>query len=210
MSAEILDRGAARELAPDSLLGDPGSPTAPSLRSAARPRGTRAAGRRRDRLVRLELVGGRPVYRNHRRCLCRRQRHHLVAACRRLRVEILVGDNQFVKAGQLLITLDDRDYKANLAHAEAVVQNQRAALANLHAKYTLQQIDDRAGPSPIWPRTRPRPAGARGCRPLPCAGADHFRLGAETTRRRSPPTARRPPRCAPARPASTPPSSSSR
>ena len=53
--------------------------------------------------------------------------------------QILVGDNQFVKAGELVITLDDRDYKANLAHAEAVVQNQTAALANLHAKYTLQQ-----------------------------------------------------------------------
>jgi len=53
--------------------------------------------------------------------------------------KILVGDNQFVKAGQLLIELDDRDYKANLAHAEAVVANQTAALANLHAKYDLQQ-----------------------------------------------------------------------
>jgi membrane fusion protein, multidrug efflux system len=53
--------------------------------------------------------------------------------------QILVGDNQFVKAGELVITLDDRDYKAALAHAEAVVQNQTAALANLHAKYTLQQ-----------------------------------------------------------------------
>jgi len=53
--------------------------------------------------------------------------------------QILVGDNQFVKVGQLVITLDNRDYKAALAHAEAVVQNQTAALANLHAKYTLQQ-----------------------------------------------------------------------
>jgi membrane fusion protein, multidrug efflux system len=53
--------------------------------------------------------------------------------------KILVGDNQFVKAGELVIELDDRDYKANLAHAEAVVQNQTAALANLHAKYALQQ-----------------------------------------------------------------------
>jgi membrane fusion protein (multidrug efflux system) len=53
--------------------------------------------------------------------------------------KILVGDYQFVEAGQLVIELDDRDYKANLAHAEAVVQNQTAALANLHAKYTLQQ-----------------------------------------------------------------------
>ncbi len=58
--------------------------------------------------------------------------------------KILVGDNQYVKAGQLLIQLDDRDYRANLAHAEAVVQHQTAALANLHAKYDLQQsmIDD--------------------------------------------------------------------
>ena len=53
--------------------------------------------------------------------------------------QILIGDNQFVKAGELVITLDDRDYKAALAHAEAVVQNQTAALANLHAKYTLRQ-----------------------------------------------------------------------
>ncbi len=53
--------------------------------------------------------------------------------------KILVGDNQRVHAGQLLITLDDRDYRANLEHAEAVVRNQTAALANLYAKYSLQQ-----------------------------------------------------------------------
>jgi membrane fusion protein (multidrug efflux system) len=53
--------------------------------------------------------------------------------------KILVGDNEFVHAGQLVIELDDRDYQASLAHAKAVVQNQAAALANLHAKYALQQ-----------------------------------------------------------------------
>jgi membrane fusion protein (multidrug efflux system) len=53
--------------------------------------------------------------------------------------KVLVNDNQFVKAGQLVIMLDDRDYKAALVHAEAVVQNQTAALVNLHAKYALQQ-----------------------------------------------------------------------
>lgn len=53
--------------------------------------------------------------------------------------QILVADNQYVKAGELVVTLDNRDYKAALAHAEAVVQNQNAALANLHAKYTWQQ-----------------------------------------------------------------------
>ena len=53
--------------------------------------------------------------------------------------QILVADNQYVKAGQLLITLDDRDYKAALAHAQAVVDKEQATLANLHAQYDLQQ-----------------------------------------------------------------------
>ncbi|MGH7060387.1 MAG: HlyD family secretion protein, partial [Stellaceae bacterium] len=44
--------------------------------------------------------------------------------------EILAGDNQYVKAGQLLVRLDDRDYQAKLAHAQAVVERQTAALAN--------------------------------------------------------------------------------
>ena len=53
--------------------------------------------------------------------------------------EILVGDNQYVKAGQLLVRLDDRDYQAKLAHAQAVVERQTAALANLRAKFDLQK-----------------------------------------------------------------------
>jgi membrane fusion protein, multidrug efflux system len=52
---------------------------------------------------------------------------------------ILVDDNEFVHAGQLLIELDDRDYQANVAHAKAEVQHQTASLDNLHAKYALQQ-----------------------------------------------------------------------
>jgi membrane fusion protein, multidrug efflux system len=53
--------------------------------------------------------------------------------------QILVTDNQYVKAGQLLITLDDRDYKAQLAHAQAVVARQNATLANQRAQYAWQQ-----------------------------------------------------------------------
>jgi membrane fusion protein (multidrug efflux system) len=53
--------------------------------------------------------------------------------------KILVGDNEFVKAGELVVELDDRDYRARLAHAEAVVTGQKAALANLRARYALQQ-----------------------------------------------------------------------
>jgi membrane fusion protein, multidrug efflux system len=53
--------------------------------------------------------------------------------------QIIVRDNQFVKAGQLLVALDDRTYKAALAHAEAAVQRENAALDDLRAKYGLQQ-----------------------------------------------------------------------
>jgi membrane fusion protein (multidrug efflux system) len=50
--------------------------------------------------------------------------------------EVLVEDNQPVKAGQLLAQIDDRDYaavldqaKANVATAQADIENARAALA---------------------------------------------------------------------------------
>ncbi len=53
--------------------------------------------------------------------------------------QILVKDNQYVHAGELLIRLDDRDFRAALDHAEAVAAARRAALAALEAKTTLQQ-----------------------------------------------------------------------
>jgi membrane fusion protein (multidrug efflux system) len=53
--------------------------------------------------------------------------------------QILVTDNQYVHAGQLLIRLDPRDFAAALAHARAVASERRAALAGLEAQYVLQQ-----------------------------------------------------------------------
>jgi membrane fusion protein, multidrug efflux system len=53
--------------------------------------------------------------------------------------EIAVTDNQEVKAGQLLINLDDRDVRPAADHAEAVQQQQKAILGSLRAKYVLQQ-----------------------------------------------------------------------
>jgi membrane fusion protein (multidrug efflux system) len=53
--------------------------------------------------------------------------------------QILVGDNQHVRAGQLLIRLDPRDFEAILSHARAVLTGRRATLAGLDAKYVLQQ-----------------------------------------------------------------------
>jgi membrane fusion protein (multidrug efflux system) len=52
---------------------------------------------------------------------------------------VAVGDNQPVKAGDLLIKLDDRDYRAQLARAQASVEAQNATLANLDANRRLQQ-----------------------------------------------------------------------
>ncbi|HUC50075.1 MAG TPA: HlyD family secretion protein [Xanthobacteraceae bacterium] len=53
--------------------------------------------------------------------------------------EITVKDNQRVKAGQLLIRIDDRDVRAAADHAGAVLQQRKAALDSLRAKYALQQ-----------------------------------------------------------------------
>ena len=53
--------------------------------------------------------------------------------------KIAVADNQPVHAGDLLLALDDRDYRAALAKAEAAVEAQQAALANLDAHRHLQE-----------------------------------------------------------------------
>ncbi|HVC60372.1 MAG TPA: HlyD family secretion protein [Acetobacteraceae bacterium] len=52
---------------------------------------------------------------------------------------VLVADNQFVRAGQTLIRLDGRDYRASLDRAEAVLAARAAALDGLRAQYVLQQ-----------------------------------------------------------------------
>jgi membrane fusion protein (multidrug efflux system) len=53
--------------------------------------------------------------------------------------QLAVTDNQFVHAGDLLLKLDDRDYRAALAQAGAAVDLQEATLANLDATGSLQQ-----------------------------------------------------------------------
>jgi membrane fusion protein (multidrug efflux system) len=53
--------------------------------------------------------------------------------------QLMVRDNQRVAAGQLLVRLDPRDFKAALAHAQAVADEKEAALAGLRAKYVVQQ-----------------------------------------------------------------------
>jgi len=53
--------------------------------------------------------------------------------------QIAIVDNQRVKPGQLLVRLDDRDTRAAVARAEAVLGQRRATLASLQAQNVLQQ-----------------------------------------------------------------------
>src|ERR1700730_457291 len=53
--------------------------------------------------------------------------------------EVAVTDNQAVRAGDLLVKLDDRDYRAALAKAAAAVAGQQATLANLDDNRRLQE-----------------------------------------------------------------------
>jgi membrane fusion protein (multidrug efflux system) len=53
--------------------------------------------------------------------------------------EVLVGDNETVKAGQVLARIDDRDFKVALDQARADVETANAAIRNLDAQIAQQQ-----------------------------------------------------------------------
>jgi membrane fusion protein, multidrug efflux system len=52
--------------------------------------------------------------------------------------EVLVNDNQTVSAGQLLVRIDDRDFRAALMSAEADVAAAKASVANFDAEIARQ------------------------------------------------------------------------
>ena len=53
--------------------------------------------------------------------------------------EVLVADNETVKAGQLLAGIDDRDFRTALNQAQADVAGSEAAVKNLNTQIELQQ-----------------------------------------------------------------------
>ncbi len=53
--------------------------------------------------------------------------------------DVLVGDNERVKAGQTLARIDDRDFKVALVQAKADVAAARAAIASKEAQLDVQQ-----------------------------------------------------------------------
>ncbi|TAU82713.1 HlyD family secretion protein [Rhizobium leguminosarum] len=53
--------------------------------------------------------------------------------------QVLVNDNDAVKAGQVLARIDDRDFQAALSQARADVKAAEAAITNIDAQIALQQ-----------------------------------------------------------------------
>src|SRR5690242_5374071 len=53
--------------------------------------------------------------------------------------QILVADNQHVAAGDLVIRLDDRDFRAAFDRATAIVAQRQASLAGLQSREAMQQ-----------------------------------------------------------------------
>jgi membrane fusion protein, multidrug efflux system len=62
---------------------------------------------------------------------------------------VAIVDNQSVKAGDLLLKLDDRDYRAQLARTEANIAARRAATANVDA--TRRMRVSLTKPGLTWP-----------------------------------------------------------
>ena len=93
--------------------------------------------------------------------------------------QILVADNDHVSAGQMLIKLDDRDFRAAVDRATAIVAQRQATLASLTARELLQQSTIRAAEADVDAKTAEAVFTTRGGRPLPATRANKRRLAAE-------------------------------
>ena len=98
------------------------------------------ARRRRGCGLRPQLLHHRPLPGIDRRRLCEgRTPRSIAPKVSGYIAEVLVGDNQPVKAGQLLARIDDRDFRTALDQAHADVAAAEAAVRNLDAQIALQQ-----------------------------------------------------------------------
>jgi membrane fusion protein (multidrug efflux system) len=52
---------------------------------------------------------------------------------------VRIGDNQSVKAGDVLVTIDDADYRAKVAEADATVQAAQASISTIDSQIVWQQ-----------------------------------------------------------------------
>ena len=67
--------------------------------------------------------------------------------------EILAGDNEYVRAGQPLIRLDDRDFRAAVDRATAIVAARQATLVSLQTRQSMQQTTIRQSKAELDAKT---------------------------------------------------------
>ena len=100
--------------------------------------------------------------------------------------QILVGDNEYVRAGQPLIRLDDRDFRAAVDRAAAIVEARKATPRQPRAQTDAAANDDPPGEG--GPRRQDRAGGVRQAgRPTvsrPCADRAPDRGRTPSARRR--------------------------
>ena len=70
--------------------------------------------------------------------------------------QVLVGDNQSVKAGQVLARIDDRDYQAALREAVADRQTAQTEIGSIDAQLDLQQSNIDQAAQPVERGCKPR------------------------------------------------------
>ncbi|WP_432381162.1 efflux RND transporter periplasmic adaptor subunit [Duganella sp. P38] len=68
--------------------------------------------------------------------------------------KVHIREGQFVKAGELMFTLDDRSERANVDKAQAQVERDRAALADYERQYqrALELLEKNSSPRARWTR----------------------------------------------------------
>ena len=93
--------------------------------------------------------------------------------------EVLVGDNERVKAGQMLARIDDRDFKVALDQAKADVAAAQAAIASKQAQLDVQQAVINAAKATVDVDERHRDFRRAGKQALHRSGRDRLWQRAE-------------------------------
>ena len=123
---------------------------------------------------------------------------------------VLVGDNQPVKAGDVIARLDDRSYRVQLKQAEAEVDKDRAQILGVAAAIVQQQAQVASSRADLANAEAALTFSPAGIHPLPEPAADRLGHGRSASSRRmptcasaTPPATRPPPRSMPRRSRST-------
>ena len=84
------------------------------------------------------LSAGRPLLHLDRRRLCARQQHHAGRARRRPHHGDSPGDNALVKKGEVILRIDDGDYRIAVDAAKTKIATQEATIARIGRQVNAQ------------------------------------------------------------------------